>query len=576
LADSRWKSERKRTNVSEWILGLGGSDHDFSAALMLDRDIRVAIEQERLTRRKHGLTFWYESPLRQAIEYCLAAEGISMADVGRIVSSDLLPTRVRHDFRELGLREFPHHLCHAASAYMMLPPGSKAGVLVYDGYGSIRGPADGDPLRNLRETFSFFIFGPDGYECVGRTVGLGYVEQDDFPTGVTNSIGMLYELVTAVLGYDIMDSGKTMGLSSHGAPRYLEALERFVAYGDDASDCFRCATDDRALEATLERILLSGRNSFGVKADLAASLQALMNKTLLHCERFFRGHDIKYLCLAGGCALNMVANSFLVEHSELGVPVVIPPHCDDAGLAFGALWLEQFAKRGAPPELTFRGRSVSPALSRPGRAYTREECRAAVQEFYPRLALDAAVASARELAHVIATGAVVGVLNGGAEVGPRALGGRSILADPRSAMTREKINRLIKGREPFRPLAPIVLRSQYDEYFLDGRMADPFMLKVARARERCLREAPAVVHVDGTARVQVVTEDGDSFLIELLGAFGEETGTAILLNTSFNRRGEPIVESPLDAVDAFLGMGLDGLYLDGEFYRPAGMTNPSV
>ena len=562
--------------MSEWVLGLGGSDHDFSAALMRDSDIRVAIEQERLTRRKHAITFWFESPLRQAIEYCLAAEGVSMFEVGRIVSSDLLPTRVRHDFRELGLREFPHHLCHAASAYMMLPPGSKAGVLVYDGYGSIRGPVDGDPFRNLRETFSFFLFGPDGYECIGRTVGLGYVEHDDFPTGVTNSVGMLYELVTAVLGYDIMDSGKTMGLSSHGVPRYLEALERFVSYGDDPSDCFRCATDDRALEATLEQILLSGHNGFGVKADLAASLQALMNKTLLHCEQFFRGHDIEYLCLAGGCALNTVANSFLVGHSKLGVPVIIPPHCDDSGLAFGALWLEQFARGGAPPELTFRGHAVSPALSRPGRSYTREECRAAVQEFYPRLALDASVASARDLARVIAAGGIVGVLNGGAEIGPRALGGRSIIADPCSAMMREKINRVIKGREPFRPLAPIVLRSRYDDYFFDTRQADPFMLKVARARERCLREAPAVVHVDGTARVQVVTEDGDLFLIELLRAFEEETGTAILLNTSFNRRGEPIVESPLDAVDAFLGMGLDGLYLEGEFYRSVGSTNANV
>ena len=141
---------------------------------------------------------------------------------------------------------------------------------------------------------------------------------------------------------------------------------------------------------------------------------------------------------------------------------------------------------------------------------------------------------------------------------------------------REKINRVIKGREPFRPLAPIVLRSRYDDYFFDARQADPFMLKVARARERCLREAPAVVHIDGTARVQVVTEDGDPFLIELLRAFDEETGTAVLLNTSFNRRGEPIVESPLDAVDAFLGMGLDGLYLEGKFYRSVGSTNANV
>jgi len=136
-------------------------------------------------------------------------------------------------------------------------------------------------------------------------------------------------------------------------------------------------------------------------------------------------------------------------------------------------------------------------------------------------------------------------------------------------MTREKINRLIKKREPFRPLAPMVLRSNYDNYFLDRRYADPFMLKVSRVTDRCLREAPAVVHVDGTARVQVIDDDGDPFLVELLNVYRQETGVGVLLNTSFNRRDEPIVESPSDAIDAFLGMSLDGLYLNGSFFRRA-------
>jgi carbamoyltransferase len=542
---------------------------------MCGQDIRVAIEQERLSRRKHGFSLWYENPAKLSVDYCLKAEGVCFDDINVIVMSDIMPTRVRHDFRDRTLREFPHHLCHAASAYMMLPPGSKAGVLVYDGFGSIRGSVAGDPLRHKRETFSFFLFGPSGYQCIGHTVGLGYIE-DDYPTGVTNSIGMLYELITSLLGYEINDCGKTMGLAAHGIPRYLDVLEKFVVYGEEPSDCFRCATDAPELTHTVEQILLAGHNSFAVKADLAASVQAIINKTLLHCGSFFYEHEIDFFCISGGCALNTVANSFLVEHSELNLPIIIPPYCDDSGIAFGALWLERRAHDSQNPELTFRGQALSPSISRPGRRYTHEECRVAAQQFYPRLALDVAVTSARDLAHVIAEGAIVGILNGGSEVGPRSLGGRSILADPRSAMMREKINRLIKGREPFRPLAPILLRSQYDAYFFDDRNADPFMLKIARARERCLREAPAVVHVDGTARVQVVTEDGDPFLIELLNAFREETGVGILLNTSFNRRGEPIVETPLDAIDAFLGMSLDGIYLDGDFYRPATLTSSSV
>lgn len=554
--------------MADLTLGLGGSDHEFAAALMRDDDILVAIEQERLSRRKHGLALWYEDPVKLSIDYCLGAEGVSLSEVGSVVSSNILPLRVQRSLKDHQVRLYPHHLCHAASAYLMLPWGARAGVIVYDGFGSVRGTVAGDPQRQYRETFSFFLFGPEGYQCLGHTVGEGLIE-DDFQTIITNSVGLLYELVTSLLGNHPFDCGKTMGLSSHGAPRYLEALERFVTYGDDASACFGCAVDDPALVNTIEDILHAGRNSFEVKADVAASVQALVNKTLLHCERFFRGRSIDFLCISGGCGLNTVANSFFVEHSTLNVPVVIPPHCGDAGIGFGALWLERFRKRGESPPVTFRGGTTNPQLSRPGRRYTREECRRAVQEFYPRLAVDSSVMSGRDIARMVAAGEIVAVFNGGSEIGPRALGGRSLIADPSSAMVREKINRLIKQREPYRPLAPIVLASHYDDYFEDRRNADPFMLKLARARERCLREAPAAVHIDGTARVQVVPDDGDPFLVELLQSFHEQTGRALLLNTSFNRRGEPIVESPLDAVDAFLGMGLDGLYLEGEFYRRA-------
>jgi carbamoyltransferase len=452
---------------------------------------------------------------------------------------------------------------------MMLPPGARAGVLVYDGYGSIRGPVSGDPLRNLRETFSFFLFGPDGYECFGETFGHGYVELDEFPIGVTDSIGMLYELVTGLLGYDLMGSGKTMGLAAHGVPRYLKAFESFVVYGDHPTRCFQCATDSPELSRAIEDILVAGHGSFAVRADIAASVQALVNKTLLHCASFFSGKATDFLCISGGCALNTVANSFLVEHLPSNLPVVIPPHCGDAGLGLGALWLDQYERSGAAPQFSFRNGPLNPNLCRPGRIYSRSESHDAVRQFYPRVVFDGSISSSQDVASLLADGAIIGVLNGRSEIGPRSLGGRSIFADPRSVLVREKLNRSIKKREPFRPLAPIILQSDYTEYFLDDRCADAFMLKVATARDNCKCRAPAVVHVDGTARVQVVPEDGDPFLVGLLRAFRERTGIAVLLNTSFNRQGEPIVETPLDAMDAFLGMGLDGIFIDGEFYRPA-------
>ncbi len=220
--------------------------------------------------------------------------------------------------------------------------------------------------------------------------------------------------------------------------------------------------------------------------------------------------------------------------------------------------------------MTHRGRLPAPSLSRPGRSYTDYECLQAANQFYPRLVPDSSVNTASDLARVLADGAIVGLFNGASEIGPRALGGRSIIADPKSAAVRETINRKLKGREPFRPLAPIVLSSDYDRYFVDRRLADPYMLKVAPATALCQHDAPAVVHVDGSARVQVVGQDGDPFLIALLTAFKERAGRGLLINTSFNRRGEPLVETPQDAIDAFLGMGLDGLFLNGRYFRSDG------
>jgi carbamoyltransferase len=344
-------------------------------------------------------------------------------------------------------------------------------------------------------------------------------------------------------------------------------LEEFVEYSSSAADCFRCRADSHELVTAIKNALLAGGDSFGIRADLAASVQAIINRALLNCLQFFKELDVDHLCISGGCALNSVANSCLATSALL--PVVIPPHCGDAGLAYGALWLERHRQTGAVPELTFRERPITACLARPGRQYTPTERRVAVQQFYPDLVFDPAVNSAADLANELAGGAIVALFSGGAEFGPRALGGRSILADPRSIVSRERINRYIKEREPFRPLAPIVLRSDYEKYFYDKSCADQYMLKTARVRDICMKNAPAIVHIDGTARVQVVCEEAEPFLAEILGYFRKETGVGLLINTSFNRRGEPIVESPVDAIGAFLSMNLDGLFIDGEYYRKA-------
>lgn len=554
--------------AAEWILGLGGSSHDFSAALMHGTDIVVAVEEERVSRRKHGFAWWYQNPVANSVRYCLDAAAIGIGQVSRAVSSDLLPYKVRRDLG-VPITLYPHHLCHAASALMMLPPTSRAAILVYDGMGSIRAPSTEPNPLNTRETFSFFRARDGRLECLGTTCGESLREHNEYPAGCTNSIGMVYEMVTAMLDFDLYDSGKTMGLAAHGRPRFLDDFRRHARFGSRPDGCFMYDPVAPELHATIESALAAGAHGFGVKADLAASVQALLEETLLSCFALFDGETYDVFALTGGCALNTVANSVLAARLPGGVSLLIPPHAGDTGLSLGALWLDAREREPDPFTLTFDGRELDPAVSRPGRIYSREEHDAAVRAFYPRLAQDVRGASPEEVAALLAGGQVIGFFSGRSEIGPRALGGRSILADPRRAMARERINREIKGREPFRPLAPMVMAERYDDYFEDPRQADRFMLRVARCTARCRAEAPAVVHVDGTARVQIVDEKTDPFLCALLRAFEALTGVPILLNTSFNRRGEPIVESPLDAVDAFLGLGLDVLFLDGDLYRSA-------
>lgn len=549
----------------EVVIGLGGSNHDGSAALLRGNSIEVAVEQERLSRRKHGVSWWWENPVGQAVDYCLDAAAVTLDQVSHFVSSDLLPRRVSLAYRDIPIHFFPHHLCHAASACMMLPPRTRAAILVYDGMGSIRNISD-DRISNMRETFGFFYFDRDGLHVLGHTLGDSLREHDDYPSGCSNSIGKVFDLVTTLLGFDESDSGKTMGLAAHGQPRYAGLIAEYVTLGDSFSDVLRYDADDPALPTQLSRIL-SDSPGFGTKADVAASVQTVLETVLLHASGLLAECDHDVLCIAGGCALNSLANGRLAAKLPPGRKLLVPPHAGDAGLALGALWLDRFKQLGRIPELTLRGQALQPAIARPGRVYGPDRCHIAARRFYPDLAYDPAVCTPGVLATRLAAGEIVGLFNGPSEIGPRALGGRSILADPRRAQTREYINRVLKRREPFRPFAPMILAERCSEYFDEARQTDPYMLRVASATFHCRERAPAVVHVDGTARVQTVDLDGDPFLRALLLAFDELVGVPLLLNTSFNRRGEPIVETPEDALDAFLGMQLDGLYLDGLYFN---------
>ncbi|MEA2362359.1 MAG: carbamoyltransferase [Thermoleophilaceae bacterium] len=550
------------------MLGFGGSDHDFSAALARGTDIKVAIERERLMGVKYGSPHWFEEPFEVCADYCLDAAGITREQVDRIVTHDLLPNRSK---RAWPMTTFGHHICHAASAVMLLDEAASACVLVYDGCGSVLPlDQDGGLPRARHEAFSFFHFADERLEWLGTTYGERFIDVVEAGDGGTNSMGDLYSLVTEALGFDRLEAGKTMGLAAWGSPRFVDEFLDHVQFGADVSSAFRCDPFDAQFQERLFGHLRDEAHSFAVRADLAASMQEILNMGLLHCYELIANREFDVFCIAGGCGLNTVANGVLAAHLPEGRALVVPPYAGDSGLGLGALWLDLRERLPGSFRMTLRGGALMPAIARPGRTYDASEGLRAASAKIADLAENPAIDRPEALARVLAEGAAIGVFNGASEIGPRALGGRSVLADPRNPAMRERINRHIKQREPFRPLAPMVLEEHFDRYFAPSAAADPFMLVVAKANDRCVREAPAIVHVDGTARVQVVGAGGDPFLVRLLREFHLLTGVPILLNTSFNRRGKPIVESPQDAVEAFLAMGLDGLYLDGRFlYRPA-------
>ena len=550
----------------DWVIGIGGSSHDFSVALMRGLDVKVAIESERLSRIKYGSALWYEDPVGAAIGYCTETAGITRSDIAVAVTGDLIPYRARAFCSDLPMVIYGHHLCHAASAYMMVPPDVKTAIFVYDGFGStIDTTHTGGMPVSHRETFSFYQATAAKLETLGTTLGEGFAEHTNFSNGSTNSIGYLYELVTTMLGFHFMDSGKTMGLAGWGTPQLLDALHGYTKLGATFDDCFRF-DPFQGFVTDAQRFLQSGSASFQARADLAASIQELLTETLLHCYGLIEDLDFSVLLLSGGCALNTVANGALARRLPADRSLLIPPHASDSGQALGALWLYARDRETGPFELTFNGSPMNPSISRPGRKYSRNAVLSAANGVYPQVACVNTEMPAGQLAEKISGGDIVGVFNGASEFGPRALGGRSVLADPRDALVRERINRQIKHREPFRPLAPMILARYFDEYFWPATAKDYFMLTVAQANEQCLQRAPAVVHIDGGARVQVIDDDGDPFLVALLERFHELTGVPIVLNTSFNRRGEPIVETPKEAFEAFIAMGLDGLYADGAYY----------
>jgi carbamoyltransferase len=501
--------------------------HDTGAAVLVEDcggvEI-VSITQERLDRVKDSRAFPGD-----AIDYCLKASGMSSLDEIDLVVSDYIEPAVAKQTQTLPPEKIApekmaiinHHQAHAAGAFYS-SPFDEAAVLVVDGRGSDK------------ETQSLFT--------ASRESGVRLLEK----SGILG-LGLLYATVTVKIGFGILNEGKTMGLAPYGGGSRKDIIDwpsirRYSGIHTDYTGLCHGRYDMRPALPPM---------SDDVRARLAFEVQREIEHGMLYLAR--RAREItgmKNLCISGGVGLNSVANNRIVQE-KIFDGVFIHPACSDTGIPLGC------ALHGYHHILSGRGR-FNFNNAHMGRAYTPGEMDCAIKSSAGfRVCCDDDDSKTVEL---LTDNKVLGWFQGGSEIGPRALGNRSILMNPGRAENKDHLNERVKHRENFRPFAPAVIGERAGEYF-DLDRPSPFMLLVADVLPGAREKIPAVTHIDGTARVQTVSMNSNPAFYRLMEKFGEATGTPVLLNTSFNVAGEPVVETPDDAIRCFLSTGIDALRL---------------
>ncbi|MEM7182866.1 MAG: carbamoyltransferase [Spirochaetota bacterium] len=589
--------------MATYILGISAYYHDSAAALLQDGEVIAAAQEERFTRKKHDSRF-----PEDAIHYCLQAANIALQDVQALVFYDkpfvkferlletylsyapqgfrsfaaamptwlkeklFLKSTLKKEFARIGncktsalptLLFTEHHQAHAASAFFPSPYKSAA-VLCMDGVGEWA-------------TSSVWL---------GDDHKLKALWEIDFP----HSLGLLYSAFTYYTGFKV-NSGeyKVMGLAPYGEPKYTQLIyDNLMDLKEDGT--FRLNMEYFNYAAGLTMTNAKFADLFGAprrepeselsqrEMDLARSIQEVTEEVMLRLSRTVRKEtDAEYLCLAGGVALNCVANGKILREN-IFKDIFIQPAAGDAGGALGAVlstWHEYYQN----PRTTSKSDSMQGSYLGP--RYSQEE----ITQYLDSISANYNVLDETklypELAKILEEGNVIGFFQGRMEFGPRALGGRSIIGDPRNTKMQATMNLKIKYRESFRPFAPAVLAEKVEEYFeIDTK--SPYMLIVADVKEN-LRIAmteeqkqlfgieklnvprsslPAITHVDYSARIQTVHSETNPRFHKLLQEFDRLTGCPVLVNTSFNVRGEPIVSTPEDAYRCFMRTEMDYLVLE--------------
>lgn len=526
------------------VLGLHRDPWHNSGAAMIRADngaVRFAtISEERCNREKDSRKF----PLLATRACMKQLEVESFADIDLVVLDYIINRDWKNDFyRRRGedttflndlqpekIHVINHHLAHASAVFYSSPFSSSA-VLIVDGRGS------------QKETQSLFVASANGIRLLESTTRIG--------------IGLLYAAVTQAIGFGLLQEGKTMGLAPYGEaiPKQIFNFPR-VYDGIVTDYSAACVEDSYEMGMAHEPIV-----TFENKARAAFEVQQECEKALLHLAAHAAAKTgSPHLCISGGVALNSVAN-YKILQSGFFKDIFINPAASDTGIPIGAALYgyHQLLKQSKTYD------TISPYL---GPDYCDEKIRSAIESHrgtpYDFQAFDGftliSEAAMDRAVELLAENRIVGCWHGRSEMGPRALGNRSILMSPQRAENKDILNSQVKHRESFRPFAPAILAEFTTDYF-DIDRPSPYMLLVPTVRAEKREIIPAVTHADGTGRLQTVTKEFNPHFYEIIRKFYERTGVPVILNTSFNVAREPIVETPEDAIRCFLGTGIDALLL---------------
>jgi carbamoyltransferase len=564
-----------------YTLGINAAFHDPAACLVKDGVVLSAVEEERLNHVKHGkrpvpFSTW-ELPFH-AIEYCLRDAGIQLTDVHHIAYSFdpglLLGRWNKNAMITLPLEPSAHAIPEEWSAAwdplflssIVNAPRHLSGGAPHHLCERFRGARQDGRYRwhfvphHLAHAVSAFHASPFTHAAVMTLDGRGEEATTGYSAGTGNrlewigqvhlphSLGLLYERVTEYLGFlHSSDEYKVMALASFGKPRYLRDFREIVQLGPKGQYTIApLQLEDRFGPARARGGPLDQRHY-----DIAHSLQAVLEETVLELARWLHQETREdTLCMAGGVALNCVMNARLRDRGPFK-EIWVQPAAGDAGTALGAaLWIDVRQRGGDERAWVMDHAFLGPS-------YSDEE----IEQFlrWSKLPYRKLINIAEETADILAQDKVIGWYQGRIEFGPRALGARSILASPIHAEMQARLND-IKDREDFRPVAPVVLEEEAANWFTGGRVS-PFMLFVFDVPPDKAERIPAVRHVDGTARIQTINRQQNPVYYDLLKAFQRRTGVPVLVNTSFNTRGEPIVCTPRDAVESFWTSPLDALVI---------------